>query len=205
MKKKRKKRFVKEYVMLYFLFLVLWVFVFGFVNSVKGSKEFGFITGRVTEASTVSSVVIQEYVAISLSNTLASGIDFGSIPSLPVSYHNASGNYDANQQTLYDILIDATSNINVDFCTRADGPLTTGTDTIPLQNYVWEDDIINDANNPGLPGNQMDINYFKGSTNVGPGGANYYRFWLNVDAGQPPGLYSNTIYFLAVKAGQPCQ
>ena len=107
--------------------------------------------------------------------------------------------------TEYDIEVSSDSNVYVDFCTKAGHPLEDPNfpdNEIPLDpNYAWDDDETNSEFVPALPGTAMTTSYVKGVTNIAPGGLNYYRFWLDVDAGQPTGTYNNTIWFEGVQTG----
>ncbi|MBT6995104.1 hypothetical protein HN865_00550 [Candidatus Woesearchaeota archaeon] len=205
-KKKRKESNKRENVTLSVLILVFVVAVFGlFTNTTSDGNNTVPITGRAVEASAPSSVTISAYLALSLSTDLSNGIDFGTIENLPVTAQDGTANFDVGDQTGYDIAISSDSNVNVDFCLKTDGPLTNpALDTIPLANYVWDDSTLNDINNPALPGSALTTNYVLGSTTVAPGSQNNYRFWLDVDAGQQKGTYSNIIWFEGVETTTGC-
>jgi hypothetical protein len=162
------------------------------------------ITGHAVQ-TTPSQVVIQAYLAIALSNNLSYAIDFGTINTLPTYWQNGTANYNASNQTEYYVSVSFDSNVNADFCVKADGPLnTTGGDYIGLGNYTWEDDLANNFTNPAPYGQAMNISYITGTTGVTPSSDNYYRFWLNVSAGQAAGTYNNTVYFQGVPTGNSC-
>ncbi len=206
-----KKKVVKksnrvENITLSALIFVFAFAVFGlFTNLTFDENNTVPITGKAVEASAPSSVTISAYLALSLSTDLSGGIDFGTIENLPVVAQSATANFDVSDQTGYDIAISTDSNVNVDFCLRSDGPLTNlALDTIPLTNYVWDDSVLNDISNPTLPGTALTTNYVLGSTDVAPGSQNNYRFWLDVDAGQPKGTYSNVIWFEGVETTTGC-
>lgn len=155
--------------------------------------------------STTSQVIIQSYFAIASSTELSAGVDFGTINTLPATDIDAANNYDLSDQTLYSISLSSDSNVDVDFCTRATSPLTSGGDTIPISNYEWADSNLNDLTNPsGPPGTPITTSFVKGSTGINPGSDNNYRFWLNIDSAQAPGTYTNTLEFEGVQTTTPC-
>ncbi len=166
------------------------------------------ITGAVTVQNVTSRVVIENYFSISASNNLSSGIDFGTIQQLPTDDANGTGNYnwtDSNNRTEYSIAVSTDSNVNVDFCIKANGNLnTSGGQEILLGNETWNDSITNNYTHPNLPGTSFTTSYVKGSTNVAPGNSNYYRFWLDIPAATQAGTYNNTVSFKGVQTGSSC-
>lgn len=152
-----------------------------------------------------SQVVISNYVSIAKSDTLTTGIDFGTINSLPVVDQNGTGNYNGSSQSEYYISVSSDSNINVDFCIQQNTNLSTeGGDNIPNTNYVWSNSGTNDASNPSTSGTALTDAYVAGSTSIAPGADNFYRFFLDVDGNQAPGTYNNTVYFKGVPTGDGC-
>lgn len=167
-------------------------------------------TGAATTQTTTSRVAISYYFAISLSTNLSTGIDFGNITTLPATNLNASHNYDGNgnSTTSFWVLESNDSNVNIDLCHRAQGPLTTaGNDTIGLGNYTWSDSLTNTNSSPsGPPGtNTFTTSFAKANNvNIAPNGKGYYRYWLNIPVGQPAGTYNNTVEYKAVYTGASC-
>ena len=138
-----------------------------------------------------------------MSNNLSSGINFGTINSLPAIQLNATDNYIGNI-TGYSIDVSNDSNVNADFCIKADNLNTSAGDEIGLGNYTWEDDTVNNLTQPATFGTSFTQSYVVGTTNVAPAASNYYRLWLNISASQAPGTYNNTVSFQGVPNGDPC-
>jgi hypothetical protein len=170
----------------------------------------GSVTGAAT-TTTASSVTIQSYVAIAASANLSAGIDFGTIATVPALGLNATYNYNGTSnktwtnETLYWISVSEDSNKAVDFCVLGEALNTSGGDEIGLNNYTWSDSTSNNLTLPVQWGDtSMTTSYAAGSTNVGVGSNNYYRFFLNITAGQAAGTYNNTVTFQGVPNGDSC-
>lgn len=165
-------------------------------------------TGAATTQTTQSRVSISYYYAISLSDNLADGIDFGNITSLPATDLNATDNHNgANSTTTMWVLLSNDSNVNIDVCTRAQGPLnTTGGAEIGLGNYTWSDSLTTTGSLPSGPSTTAYTTSFaKGnSVNIAPSSKGYYRYWLDVPVGQAAGTYTNTVEYKAVYTGAGC-
>src|SRR3989338_160962 len=109
------------------------------------------LTGAATTQTTSSDATIQAYFAIALSNNLSAGISFGTIATLPSTDVNATANYNNTNFTLYSVDISTDSNVNVDFCFKADSDFdTSGGDVIGLGNWTYDDDTVNNFTNPTL-------------------------------------------------------
>jgi hypothetical protein len=186
--------------MLVFLFTVLLVTLAGLFFSLTVSK-----TGRAGDMQTSpSKVKIKGYVAIARSDNLTDGIDFGEVESLP-AFLNGTANYNGSDQTEYYISVAQQSNKAADFCLNATPLDTDAGDYIGLGNYTLANSSSNDANNPSLniripmPSTPTKVSY-----NIGKGDDSYYRFWLNISDQQAPGLYNNSVSFIAVPTGDSC-
>ena len=165
------------------------------------------ITGKASEYSTPSNVSIAKALSISFSNNLSEGIIFGTIASLPAINQNATHNYDggSNWTSLY-IQVSPDGNTNVDFCTRANTPLTNpAADIIGVGNETYSNSTMTNSSLPALSSEtSLTLSYVKSGANVSTGGANYYRFWLDVPIAQPSGDYNNTVSFKGVQIGSIC-
>ena len=165
------------------------------------------LTGFATEGSTTSNVSIQKYLAINFGANLSEGIQFGNVATLPASNVNASHNYDgAANATTYTIDVSTDSNTNVDFCTKANQGLeNSGADIIGLGNETYAADNSTSVSVPPLSSEtSFTTSYVKAQSVTQPGNSNYWRFWLDVSAGQPTGNYNNTVYFKGVNSGTSC-
>jgi hypothetical protein len=161
------------------------------------------LTGQQT-ISVTSTANIQVFIAVSGSATLQSGIDFGTVDP-GTQDNNATGNFDGSELTEYSIDVLAGSNVNADFCIRADTNLSAGPIQIPYPNYRFANETVNSNLLPDYPPNVIAVNanatFIRETTNVAPGSSNYYRFYLDVPPAQAPGLYQNNIIFQAVRTG----
>jgi hypothetical protein len=165
------------------------------------------LTGNVAQP-TNSQLILEGYIAISLSSNLTYGINFGNVTNLPSFYINASANYanESRTQTQYFVNISSDSNVNADICVKSTRLNTSAGNEIGLANYTWSDSKSNNVTDPWpAPGNHtMSESYITGMRGIAPSNSAYYRFWLNVSAATAPGVYNNTVYFQAVTAGNPC-
>ncbi len=172
------------------------------------------ITGAFTSASTTSSAVIEKYFSINVSGNLSSGIDFGTIASLPAVNQNASLNLNDTQypaendgnETLYWVTVETDSNTPVDFCITGTAFNTSGGEEIGIGNYTFSDSPWNNVTYPG-PVDELAMNtaaYVAGETGIGVGSSDYFRFWLDVPATTSSGTYNNTVTFLGRPTGVAC-
>jgi hypothetical protein len=118
---------------------------------------------------------------------------------------NATHNYDGpSTSTLYYINISTDSNTNVSFCLRANANLTdiSSGEEIPLPGETYSTNVTtSDINTPDLANEvNMTTTYIEAATNVGIGEISYWRFWLDIPAGQAAGNYNNTVSFAAIDA-----
>jgi type II secretory pathway pseudopilin PulG len=159
--------------------------------------------------TTLSSVTINEYVAIGMSNNLSSGIAFGSLDP-NTNNNNATYNfYINNNQTGYYINVSSDSNVDVDICVGVNETLEYGSYHIENGNYTWVNSTANATDNEWLlVGNSvamtLDSAYTKGGENIAPGNNNWFRFWLDIPLGQAAGTYVNQASFKGVKTGNAC-
>jgi len=170
-------------------------------------ENLGNLTGNVTEGSTPSNVSVMNYIALSSSQSLINGIQFGTVIYPPFDNLNATHNYDGvgNETTFYlNVSNDTIS--PVDFCIRGSGDLINPIfDAIGLGNETYSNSIITNSTSPFLS-NEISLTtiYVKSQQNVSIGGINYYRFWLDLPSDQSNGNYNNTIFLKAVLSGNPC-
>jgi len=196
--------------------LVVAIFGTIFVVSVALLIGGGFrTTGYVTEDSTISNVSIDVYFSFAMSDNLTEGIQFGSVSALPATDVNGSHNYDGanttvdetgeNNGTSYYLNVSEDSNTAVDFCLKADALNTSGGDEIGLDNETYNYYGQTNFTHPNITVQTgFTINYVKASMAVPAGNLSYYRFWLDVPAATPTGVYNNTVSFKAVSAGGGC-
>jgi len=184
-----------------FLFIIILICVFLIIL-----QNF-VMTGKVSDYSMPSNVSISKAISISFSNNLSEGIIFGTIASLPATNQNASHNYDgaSNGTSMY-INVSLDGNTNVDFCIKANAPLTSlGGDTLNVGNETYSNSTTTSISLPSLATkNSLNLSYVKSGNNITTGGINYYRFWLDVPVAQYPGDYNNTISFKGIQTGISC-
>ncbi len=191
----------KKDLLIVFLIGVLVVAIGALVANIMPAQS-NYFTGRQTELDTNSTVNIQNYIAVSLSDDLASGIDFGTVNALPVTKQNATENNLTSTAPGYYIELSSDSNYNATICLNGSIMTNPNSDTIPLGNYFWNDSLTGDGSNPGLPGTNLTSEMKNGTPTMAPSAKNYYRFWLNISGNQNPGVYNNTVYFKAARSGQ---
>jgi len=153
----------------------------------------------LSEQTMPSNVTVSAYVAIALSTNWTS-IQFGDVDPA-TSDNNASHNYDGgSDNTTYWVTVSSDSNQNADLCIKDNWALnTTGGDVIGNNNYTYDNRTTDTG--PVLPGTEIDTNYAWAGPNIVPGSKHYFRFWLDIPAGQAPGTYNNTVYVKGVIAG----
>lgn len=165
------------------------------------------ITGQATEGLTSSEVTIQTYLAMQMSSNLTAGIIFGNVAVLPMNNVNATENYNGtSSSTLYFINVSSDSNTAVDFCLKANGGMfNPGLDEIGLGNETFSTNTTtSNASLPSLTETAMTTSFVKNANNIPVGGVNYYRFWLDIPAGQATGTYNNSVSFKGVTSGNSC-
>ncbi len=165
------------------------------------------ITGYATSGVSEAEAVIQIYYAIDLSENLDNGITFD-LPELPLgtTNNNATDNYNgAESNTTMYVIFSEDSNVNIDMCTAASGPFSTGVSEISESNMKWSDDMTNNATLPDMSSaSSYSTEFASGAGDLDPGTNAYYRFWLDVPPATPPGDYNNTIIFKAVQQNTGC-
>ena len=197
------KKSVYTIVLTIILVAALAMLFFENVNAITGHVT--SITGHASQASSISNVTIQAYFSVQWSNELDTAIVFEDVLTLPVTDQNARENYGgAANETLYWARVHEDSNRKVDFCLKASGDLNnTADDRIGLGNETYATNVTStDLNNPNVTLQiPMTTVYNKSATNIDAGETNYYRFWLDIPAAQPPGVYTNDVDFRGVAAG----
>lgn len=165
------------------------------------------IHGNVTGGDVVSNVSVNMHLAIDFSQELKDGVIFDDVLILPVSDLNAIENYNgSNNSTNYHILVSSDGNVPVDLCTRVDSPLSTsGMDVIGVANESYSNFNFTNESLPELQDEKsFSLNFQSAGDSIPVGGIEYFRFWLDIPAGQPPGEYSNYIIFRAIPEGLNC-
>ena len=160
------------------------------------------LTGHAVE-STISSVTISQYYAISMSNNLSAGIGFGTKDSTSQTDINATANYLYSNESEYYMQVSSDSNTAVDFTIYADGPMnTSGGDEIGVGNESFY--YVKTTTSISAPDVSNEISLTTSpqaaGTEVAIGDNVYYRFWLDIPAGTPVGEYNNTISVEGVNA-----
>ncbi len=169
-------------------------------------ENVGGVHAKVTSTDVSSNVSIAKSLAIEFSSGLSEGILFGDINFLPATNVNASHNYDgpSNSTNLY-INVSTDGNSAVDFCIMGNsGLINAGGDEIGLGNETYSYYNMSNITRPTLNEFSLTQIYTKSGENIPLGGANYWRFWLDVPAGQPSGNYNNTVFFKAVETSASC-
>lgn len=194
----------KERLLFIFVALFLFSIAMFLIQNIPEVK----ITGYAIEESTVSNVTISKSLSIDLSTNLSEGILFGSKP--PGSTNvNATHNYDgaSSGSSMY-VNVSVDSNTAVDFCIKSNDDLrTSGADIIGIGNETYANNVTTtDADNPSLS-DKVSLNktdYVKAGNNISIGSQSYFRFWLDVPAGQASGDYNNTVSFKGIEIDTSC-
>ncbi len=155
-----------------------------------------------------TTVTVNEYVAIGMSNNLSVGIDFGSVDP-DTDDNNATHNYDgASAGTSYWINISSDSNVNIDVCVGDNESLKLGSYVIGNGNYTWVNSTTSATDAWMIVGNSTAMtttaSYTRGGEDISPGNYNYFRFWLDIPKGQAAGDYINQVSFKGIKTGDAC-
>jgi len=171
------------------------------------AQNFPLMTGYATEGTTSSNVTIAKYLAIAFSDNLSTGIQFGTVNSLPATNINATANYDGvSEGTTYYLNVSDDGNTAVDFCIKGNSALTSvALDVIGLGNETYANGTLTNSTHP-LLGDETGLttSYVKSGSAISVGGQNYYRFWLDIPVAQPSGDYNNTLSFKGVSTGLSC-
>lgn len=186
--------------------------ILAIVASFAFLPQIGDITGfAVDTKTTISNATIQNYISIAMSGNLSKwGIDFQTLT--PRTMNNAPKNNTGapgGGTELY-IALSADSNINADFCVKANKAMenTTafpdGAATIPIGKMTWTNKTADDPAGPPGKANMTTAYDPDGITNLAPDNTAFYRFWMNILSDQPYGEYNNTVFFKAVQTGTGC-
>jgi len=188
----------------YRLFLSLIIFICLVLIIVQNRN---LITTFAVANSVNSNVSVSKSLAISFSDNLSNGVQFGNVAVLPASNINASHNYDGlNDSSTFYVQVSQDGNTNVNLCIKANGDLTSPSlDKINLLNETYSHFNLSNSSLPSLNNEtSLQVNYSLAGQDIPPGGDNYYRFWLDIPASQPSGNYNNTILFKGIQVGEFC-
>jgi len=166
------------------------------------------ITGFASSnATTESKATIQIYYAIELSSDL-NEVNF-IIPNdnfLGTVNNNATKNYAGGSDgTMYYVNFSADSNVNIDLCVRASGPLTGDVMNLDEGNISYSNSTLTNINIPKLSDAvRFTDTYAKAGENLAPSEIDYFRFWLDIPRALSPGVYNNTLFFESIQSGTSC-
>jgi len=206
-----------------YLYIILILFVIGYLSTYFNDKN-DYISGGATQVDAPSSAQVISYYAVEASTQLGqkpaiiwSNINPPILTDLPSDANSAGINFPSGSPTwgvpatAYGVKVSTDSNVlGVTFCIKADGPLQSGINSIPIGNYKWDSNV--DPGNPGNPGPGpilgnavgMSTTFIQADTSIGPGFVDYFRFWLTVPAGQAAGTYTNQVTFKGVVPPNVC-
>lgn len=172
----------------------------GLIDAITGAAAFN------ETAPIPANATVEIFFAVAPSANLTNGIEFGTIQPGTIN-NNATDNYDTGgMNTSLFIAVSPDSNVNVDFCLLANADLASMLgDKIGITNLTFANATANNFTVPALAAAlPMDTLYQDSSQVVSPGSSDFYRFWLDVPPGTPPGAYNNTIIFTAVQESASC-
>jgi hypothetical protein len=184
------------------------------------------------EESTSSNITVSKSVAISKSDNLTAGIQFGGLDysgDMAIDKYdigcssngcdpgtnnvNASANFNYTNVNMngtnYWIKVDTTTNSGIDLCLKANAALAAGGNTIALTNYHYSNATSSTNTTPTYPAStDMTTSYVYVFSDVAPDTSNerllYFRFNLNIPSNAVAGTYNNTIYFKATENSSSC-
>ena len=162
------------------------------------------ITGHATSGTTISNVTIQKYLSFDFCGNLGAGVWFGEVNTLPATNLNGSHNEDGvDSASTYCVNVSNDSNTGVDFCVNASDDLkTSDLDVLGLSNETYSNFSTSNATYPQLSDERSIPSVYEHSlVNIAKGEVGYYRFYLDIPAGQESGTYNNTLYFKGLQTG----
>ncbi len=165
--------------------------------------------------TTTMNATVGAWVSITPSVAITGGITFGNInpgTNNNTAVNDATGPPGANC-TGYNITVDTSSNVNVDLFNDALGDLTSGGNTIRINNVTLEANQTQCGRNVNMTltsGGSIQLNttYLimgNASTTVGPcksvasGNLCHIAYWLNVPSSQITGTYATTYKYCGVQ------
>jgi len=172
----------KEDYITYSLIAVLFILVIGLVNNFNIFSSSSKITGAATTANAETSATIANYFALSLpSNVSTDGVIFD-IQTIPATNSNATANYNGTSETEFYLIVATDSNVNVDFCIKANGTLVSGANEIALGNYTYANSTSNSITAPSTDLTVITTSFVNTDVNIAAGSVEYFRFWLSVNS-----------------------
>ncbi|NCN51397.1 hypothetical protein GW931_00085 [archaeon] len=164
------------------------------------------IHGFAIEQEVTSNVSISKTLAISFSTELSNGINFGEVNFLPATNVDADKNFNDTNETLYYVEVSPDGNVPIDICVKGDSNLiNVGGDFIPLNYETYSSSLSNNLTLPDVA-NEVSFTpiYFVSGNDVPLGEKLFYRFYLDVPAGQASGQYNNTVSFKGIAFDLTC-
>lgn len=196
---------MKDQRISFYNFLLIFIM---FVSLLLFGIENANIHGQVTNLDISSNVSLQKSLSISFSDSLYSGIEFGEVNFLPAYDVNAIGNYNiTDNSTNYYVLVSEDGNVAVDLCVMANSGLISSVgDEIGVGNETYSVNL--NFSNYSLPSLSSEIpfslDYVRAGDTIPIGNKLFFRFFLDVPAGQPAGSYNNSIFFKGVSEASSC-
>lgn len=154
------------------------------------------ITGRATSQVGNLSAGVATYISCTWSNE-ALAVSFGTSLNPGTSDYNGTQNYaSAGNGSAYNVTVDTLSNVAANITIRGTN-LTSGSNTIAAGNVSWQSDTIAANGTNMAPGNSTALTTaFSAAAPVAAnepvGSAVWFRFWLDIPAGQVAGSYAGT-------------
>lgn len=197
-------------VALWVLIGILAILVLGLLSTAGLFDKMGK-TGRAIQDKAETEAEIFATFAINISENMTDPGIYFNISQLPTDSKNASLNFDASDETRYYATVYYASNVNVDFCIRANDSLIEESgsgDYIGIGNYTYANHSTNDVNNPSFsdtkPLQASTTSWYDVVEDVLPGYDVYFRWWLSVPNNQNPGTYRNRIEIKGIQTGNNC-
>jgi len=145
--------------------------------------------------TTKMNVTVRGWVAISVSDCLTDGITFATQEQNTAGNNASCNNISANGGTAYNLTVDATSTVTINFTHASNRTnLTTGTNTLDIGNVTYNSNST-ENNATALLGNSTATSLstswvgMEECGTLGDGANCWETYFLDVPAGQAPGVY----------------
>lgn len=144
------------------------------------------------------------FVDIIPSQALIDGITFNGAD--PGTNDNAANNNTAcSTGTCYNISIDPATTVNIDLYNKATGDLTSGGQTIGMQNMTHQGNQTSSTGDNLIAAGSTSVTLsyalIVDCSNIPESDACHIRYWLDIPTGQNPGSYSSTYKYCSVETG----
>lgn len=160
-----------------------------------GAFPFGAESAEYATGSTTMNVTVRGYVSIAVSTCLSNGIGFATQDPNTNDNNATCNNVTANGGTGYNITVDQSSTVNINFTHASNRTnLTDGTNTLNIVNVTYNSNATaNDGANllNATSSEPLNTSWIGMETcgTLGDGANCWATYFLDVPASTPPGVY----------------